>query len=163
MATLTAMSKKMESFSCHIFPGTVCKCFAGVTRSMMFPKRLLNFYPLPEQWVPSPAEILRLFNALHLFSPLVTYPKEVLNKVYGEDPPRSLIPYAFIYHFWRNNCCKLETGGNTPYDGLYGGTPPERGIFLKLQVYEMVGISLVEVYKRVGKSVICVCERAQKG
>ena len=54
-------------------------------------------------------------------------------------------------------------GGDTPHDGLYGGTSPERGIFLKLQLYERVGISLVEVYKRVGKSVICVCERAQKG
>ena len=45
----------------------------------------------------------------------------------------------------------------------YTGAPPERGIFLKLQVYERVRISLVKVYKRVGKSVIWVCERAQKG
>ena len=44
-----------------------------------------------------------------------------------------------------------------------GGAPPERGIFLRLQVYERVGISLAEVYKRAGKSVIWVCERAQKG
>ena len=53
--------------------------------------------------------------------------------------------------------------GETPYDGLYGEAPPERGIFLRLQVYEMVGISPVEVYKRVGKSVIWVCKRAKKG
>ena len=47
---------------------------------------------------------------------------------------------------------------------LYGGgAQPERGIFLRLQVYERVGISLAEVYKRVGKSVIWVSERAQKG
>ena len=30
-------------------------------------------------------------------------------------------------------------------------------------MYERVGISLVEVYKRVGKSVIWACERTQKG
>ena len=48
------------------------------------------------------------------------------------------------------------------YDGLYGEAPPERGTFFRLQVYERVGILLVEVYKRVGKSVIWVCERAQR-
>ena len=36
-----------------------------------------------------------------------------------------------------------------PYDGLYGETPPERGTSFRLQVYERVGISLVEVYERV--------------
>ena len=41
--------------------------------------------------------------------------------------------------------------------------PPERGIFLKLQVYRRVGISLLKVYKREGKSVIWACERFQKG
>ena len=54
-------------------------------------------------------------------------------------------------------------GGGTAYDGPYGEAPPERGIFFRLQVHERVGISLVEVYKRIGKSVIWVCERAQKG
>ena len=45
--------------------------------------------------------------------------------------------------------------GGTPYDGLYGEAPPERDtFFFRLQVYERVGILLVEVYKRVGKSVI---------
>ena len=56
-----------------------------------------------------------------------------------------------------------EPGGGTPYDGLYGEAPPERGIFFRLQVYERVGILLVEVYERVETSVIWVCERAQKG
>ena len=51
-------------------------------------------------------------------------------------------------------------GGGIPYDGLYGEAPPERGIFFRLQVYERVEILLVEVYKRVGKSVIWLCERA---
>ena len=46
---------------------------------------------------------------------------------------------------------------------LYGEAPSERGLFFRLQVYERVGISLVEVYKRGGKSVIWVCERALKG
>ena len=49
-------------------------------------------------------------------------------------------------------------GGGTPYNGLYGEAPPERGTFLRLQVYERVGISLVEVSKRVGKSVVWVCD-----
>ena len=39
-------------------------------------------------------------------------------------------------------------GGGTPYNGLYEEAPPERGTFFRLQVYEWVGISLVEVYKR---------------
>ena len=53
----------------------------------------------------------------------------------------------------------LGTGGGggavlpSFYNGLYGKTPPERGIFFRLQVYEREGISLVEVNERVGKSV----------
>ena len=39
------------------------------------------------------------------------------------------------------------------YNGLCGKTPPERGIFFRLQVYEREEISLVEVNERVGKSV----------
>ena len=42
--------QKKESFSCHLLRSTVCKCFVGVTRSMMdtdnwtpSPKRLLDF------------------------------------------------------------------------------------------------------------------------
>ena len=38
--------------------------------------------------------------------------------------------------------------GGTPYDGLYGEAPPERGTFFRLQVYERVGISLDKVYQR---------------
>ena len=45
-------------------------------------------------------------------------------------------------------------GGGTPYNGLYGEAPPERGTFFRLQVYKGVGISQVEVIKRVGKSVV---------
>ena len=50
-----------------------------------------------------------------------------------------------------------------PYRDLYGEAPPEKGTFFRLQVYERVGILLVEVYKRGGKSVIWVCERTPKG
>ena len=50
----------------------------------------------------------------------------------------------------------MEVGGG-------GGAPLERGIFFRLQVYERVRIALVEVFKRVGKAVIWVRERAQKG
>ena len=49
----------------------------------------------------------------------------------------------------------------TPYNGLYGEAPPERGTFFRPQVYERAGISLVEVYGREGKSVILVCKKAQ--
>ena len=45
-------------------------------------------------------------------------------------------------------------GGGTPYNGLYGDAPPERGTSFRLQVYKRVGISQDEVYKRVGKSVM---------
>ena len=55
-----------------------------------------------------------------------------------------------------------EGGGGTPYNGLYGEAPPERGIFFRLQVYKRVGTLLVEVYERAGKSVVPVCERAQR-
>ena len=45
-------------------------------------------------------------------------------------------------------------GGGTPYSGLYGEALPERCTFFWLQVYKRVGISQVEVYQRVEKSVI---------
>ena len=55
-----------------------------------------------------------------------------------------------------------ESPGGTPYNGLYEETPPETGTFIKLQVYERLGILLIELYERVGKYVIWVCERARK-
>ena len=48
-------------------------------------------------------------------------------------------------------------GAGTPYDGLHGEAPSERGTFFRffrLRVYERVGILLIEV------SVSWVCERA---
>ena len=44
--------------------------------------------------------------------------------------------------------------GGGYYNGLYGVTTPERGTFFTLQRYERVGFLQVEVYERVGKSVI---------
>ena len=62
----------------------------------------------------------------------------------------------------------IATGGGgrggtcAPYDGLYGEAPAARGNFYRLQVYERMGISLLEIYIRVRKPVIWVCERAQR-
>ena len=53
-------------------------------------------------------------------------------------------------------------GGGTTYNGLYREAPPKRGTFFRLEVYERVQILLVEVYERVGESVIWVCKRAQR-
>ena len=46
----------------------------------------------------------------------------------------------------------MPGGGGTSYNGLYGEATPERGTSFRLQVYKRVGISQVEVYKRVRKS-----------
>ena len=40
---------------------------------------------------------------------------------------------------------------------------PKRGAFFRIQVYERVGISPVEVHEMVGKSVISICKKAEKG
>ena len=53
--------------------------------------------------------------------------------------------------------------GRDSYDGLYGEALPKRGTFFRLQVYERVGILLVEVYERpVEKSVIWASEMAER-
>ena len=71
--------------------------------------------------------------------------------VYFEELP--WVPEGFFSCWFA-----AKPGRGTPYVGLYGEVPSERGIFFRLQVHERVGISLVKVYKRVGKSVICVCK-----
>ena len=58
-------------------------------------------------------------------------------------------------HQQRTLCGLLGGGVGTPYDGLHGEARGG-GTFFRLQVYERVGILLVEV------SVIWVCERAQR-
>ena len=53
--------------------------------------------------------------------------------------------------------------GGTSYNGLYGEAPLERGTVFRPQLDERVGISsLVELYERVGKSVIWVRKKALK-
>ena len=53
--------------------------------------------------------------------------------------------------------CILEGGGGTVYKGLYLEAGPLWVTFYRLQVCERVGISPVEMYERVEKSVIFVC------
>ena len=60
--------------------------------------------------------------------------------------------HAVVYYFFSG---RGGGGGEvarrgTPYNGLYGESPPEMGTCYQLQVTERVGISLVEVYERVG-------------
>jgi len=43
-------------------------------------------------------------------------------------------------------------GGITPYSGLYGEAPPQRGAFFKLAVHKSVGKIAILVYERVTKS-----------
>ena len=43
--------------------------------------------------------------------------------------------------------------GGAPNNGLYGEALPERGIFLRLQVYERVEILLVEVHETKGREI----------
>ena len=43
-------------------------------------------------------------------------------------------------------------GGGTPYNGLNGEAPQERGTLSRLEVYKGIGISQVEVQKRAGKT-----------
>ena len=64
----------------------------------------------------------------------------------------------------QNLTCDPQLGGvgSTLYNGLYGEVPPEGDTFFRLQVYERVGILLVEEYERVRKSVIWVYERAHR-
>ena len=50
----------------------------------------------------------------------------------------------------------------TLYNGIYAEALPERGTFFRFQVYERVGISLVDVYETVGTSFHSVI-RSQKG
>ena len=51
----------------------------------------------------------------------------------------------------------------TSYNGPYGEAPPvERGTFFRLQVFERVVILIDEENVRERKSVIWVCEKAQR-
>ena len=76
----------------------------------------------------------------------------------------------FILNFvWYLLFCQLIPcgpgggGRGTLCNDLYREALPERGTFFRLQVHERVEILLVEVYNRVGESVIWVFLRVQKG
>ena len=89
-----------------------------------------------------------------------------LSSIYFLSGRSPTTPYAIFYIMFMDKISSQVSGagggGGTPHDGLYGKAPPERSIFLRPRVYERVRTSLLEVYKRVGKSVILVCDRAQK-
>ena len=53
-------------------------------------------------------------------------------------------PSIIIIIIYNDNDQHIWAGWATPCDGPYGEDPSERGIFFRLQVYEKVGISLVE-------------------
>ena len=42
---------------------------------------------------------------------------------------------CLIEVWWPNGLLGAGGGGGTPYNGLYGEAPPERGTFLRLPVY----------------------------
>lgn len=69
---------------------------------------------------------------------------------------------CFLKFFPRELCRKVNSqrGGDTPYNDQYGEATPERGTLIRLQVYKRVGNSLVEVYEREGKSLIVVCKKS---
>ena len=60
---------------------------------------------------------------------------------------------AYVSETNKQNLLMLEAiekpwrWGDTPHSGLYGEAPPESSNFLRLRVYERVGISLVEIYE----------------
>ena len=66
----------------------------------------------------------------------------------------------------KKNRLKLSTWGGggkgSSYDGLYGEAPPERGIFLRLQVYERVGISLVDKKGNLSLGYVKIPKRANR-
>ena len=83
----------------------------------------------------------------------------VVNHYYFQicsKPNQSLSVYHTVYLMVM---IPMHTQGGTPYNGLYGEAPPEMGSFFRLQVYEKIGISLVEVYERRWKSVIWICQK----
>ena len=57
---------------------------------------------------------------------------------------------------------RFEDGGGgrgTLYNDIYGEAVPERGTFFRGQVCQRVGNSRIEVYERVGISIISVLKR----
>ena len=61
-----------------------------------------------------------------------------------------------FHHTWQNKSFPVHycSPGGSSHNDLHGEAPSERGFFFRLQVYKRVGVSLVELYKRIRKSVI---------
>ena len=78
-----------------------------------------------------------------------------LRRLQRLDAIRAELPFLLLNQRedTRRRCSKSFTpgGGNSQWWPIRGGSAQKRYIF-RLQVYERVRISLVEVYKRVGKS-----------
>ena len=111
--------QKKQSFSCHLLLSTVCRSFAGVTRSMMdtdnwtpSPKRRLNFILSQNNEC---SHLLRthvkwfwiLFHELHLFFSLFSYISRggTQQSLGGGSPPKSYalsvyIPFLTWYQAW---------------------------------------------------------------
>ena len=70
---------------------------------------------------------------------------------------RSYILFVQTFHFLALYAGRGWGGGYSLQWPIRGGS--ERDIFFRLQVWERVGILLVEVYERVGKFVISVCKK----
>ncbi len=63
------------------------------------------------------------------------------------EPSSRVSPLSIYFKTFHHRHERMTTvspgGGGTPYNGLYGEAPPERGTFFTLQVYKRVGISQV--------------------
>ena len=54
-------------------------------------------------------------------------------------------------------------GAGTLFNGRYGEALPQRGTFIRHQVFKSVGTSILEVYEMEWKSVISVSKKDRKG
>ena len=75
--------------------------------------------------------------------------------VFVQRLSRREVTYTFPARF-ETICIDLTPRGIIPIIANRGSSA-ERGTLLRLQVCKRLGISLVEVYDRVGKSVVLVC------
>ena len=86
-------------------------------------------------------------------------------QITGEQSIQDLVSFFELHLLGGLMVCKLGSQarwGALPMIAYKGRLLVIGGIFFSHQVNERVGILLAEVYKRVGKSVIWVCKRAQK-
>ena len=75
--------------------------------------------------------------------------------VFVQRLSRREVTYTFPARF-ETICIDLTPRGIIPIIANRGSSA-ERGTLLRLQVCKRLGISLVEVYDRVGKTVVLVC------